>query len=91
MLITFAQDPEPTVRARAAAGLAFLVAAERGGAVATDGLQRCLHDPGTAVPANIAVTLAEAPARSSVTQDALNSLCNHASAYVRATVQSAMR
>jgi hypothetical protein len=90
VLLTLSQDPEPAVRAAAAAGLAFLVAAERGGAIAMNGFQRCLRDPGTAVPASVAATLAKTPTRSPVADEALTHLCGHASAYVRATAASAV-
>lgn len=90
VLVTLSQDPEPAVRAAAAAGLASLVATERGGAIAVNGFQRCLRDPGTAVPANVAATLATTPTRSPIADEALTRLCGHASAYVRATAASAL-
>jgi HEAT repeat protein len=90
VLVALSQDPESAVRAAAAAGLAFLVAAERGGAIAVDGFQRCLRDPGTAVPASVVATLAKTPTRSPVADEALTRLCGHASAYVRATAASAV-
>jgi hypothetical protein len=53
VLAALAQDAEPKVRATAAAALALLVAADRGGPVAAKALQRRLHDPGTSVPLSI--------------------------------------
>jgi hypothetical protein len=89
LLVTLTQDLEPEVRAAAASGLAALVAAERGGGLAVNGLQRCLHDPGTRVPASIAATLADITARGAAAEEALAQLREHASARVRATAASA--
>jgi hypothetical protein len=90
VLVTLSQDLEPAVRAAAAAGLAFLVATECGGAIAVHGLQHCLRDPGTTVPRSVATALAKVPARSPVADKALSHLRDHASAYVRATAASVM-
>jgi hypothetical protein len=89
VLVVLARDPEPEVRAAAAAGLAFLVGAGRGGALAVNGLQRCLRDPGTLVAASIAATLAEVAASTPPAQAVLTSLCGHVSASVRATAARA--
>jgi hypothetical protein len=88
MLVTLAQDPEPEVRGTAAAGLASMVAEERGGTFAAKGLQHCLSDPGTLVPISIAAALTHAPTRSRTAQKALTDLRSHLSARVRAAVGS---
>ncbi|MEO7196250.1 MAG: DUF4365 domain-containing protein [Pseudonocardiaceae bacterium] len=90
VLVALSQDLEPAVRAAAAGGLAFLVAAECGSAIAVNSLQRCLRDPGTAVPRSVVTTLAKTSTRSLVAYEALTRLCGHASAYVRATAASAV-
>jgi hypothetical protein len=90
VLVALSQDLEPAVRVAAAAGLAFLVAAECGGTLAVHGLQRSLRDLGTALSRSVATTLAKTPARSPVADEVLTTLSGHASAYVRATVAIAM-
>jgi hypothetical protein len=89
VLAALAQDLELKVRATAAAALAFLVAADRGGPVAASALQRCLHDPGRSVPLSIADALDIAPARSYAAHEALAVLRGHGSASVRAKAISA--
>ncbi len=84
VLVTLTQDVEPAVRAAAAGALASLVTIGRGGPLATEALQRCLRDPGTRVPAGVAGSLADAPARNSAAEEALIHLQGHASARVRA-------
>ncbi len=83
VLVTLAQDSEPEVRAAAAAGLASLVAAGSDDSLAFSGLQRCLLDPGSAVPFSIADTLASAPSLEAGAQEALIGLRRHPSVRVR--------
>lgn len=84
VLVALSQDPEPRLRADAAAGLAALVATARGGPIALTGLRRRLADPGTWVPINVAVTLAAQKARTQTADEILDGLLSHRSARVRA-------
>jgi hypothetical protein len=85
ILVTLAQAQDANVRATAAVGLASLVTAGGGDALAVDGLRRCVRDPGTRVPAAVAASIANAPARAPAAHEMLTFLRSHASAYVRAT------
>ena len=91
VLVTLAQASDANIRATAAAGLASLVAAGRGNALAVAGLRRCVQDPGTRVPALVAAGIANAPARTPAAGEVLTLLRGHASAHVRATVTRALR
>jgi len=83
ILVALAHDSDPSVRAVAAMGLASLVAAGQGDAVALSGLQRCLSDPGILVPHKIASVLASWPKRNQEAKDALTALSTHISARIR--------
>lgn len=85
ILLVLAQDVESEIRASAAAGLAALVAAGRGGAMAQAGLARCVRDPGVRVVSHVVTALAEAPNLSPASKDALRHLAYHHSAFVRTT------
>jgi len=89
ILAVLAQDSDPDVRAAAAGGLASLVAADSGGALAATSLQRCLHDPGTHVPRAIAIALTKAPTQSPAARRVIALLRGHASAHVRSTLNEA--
>jgi hypothetical protein len=91
ILVALAQDPDPDVRAAAAAGLASLVTTEQSNTLAVSALKQCLRDPGRKVPATIAVVLAESNGDDAVAQEALNQLRTHSSAYVRATATRALQ
>ncbi len=90
VLVSLTQDPDPDVRAGAAAGLASLVSIEPENSIVASALQHCLRDPGRKVPATIAVVLADASDRGPVTRHALDELRTHPSAFVRATVTRAL-
>jgi hypothetical protein len=90
VLVSLTQDPNPDVRAGAAAGLASLVSMESEDSIVASALQHCLRDPGRKVPATIAVVLADAGDRGPVARHALNALRTHPSAFVRATVARAL-
>jgi hypothetical protein len=90
ILVSLTQDPDPDVRAGAAAGLASLVSTEPEDSIVASALQRCLRDPGRKVPATIAVVLAEASDRGAVARHALDELRTHPSAFVRATAARAL-
>jgi hypothetical protein len=86
ILATLIEDDEVGVRATAAAGLASLVAADRGGALAVNALRRAAREPGVVVPRSIADVLRLTSERSSVAQQVLDELRSHASATVRRIV-----
>jgi hypothetical protein len=85
LLVRLCQDPDPDLRANAAASLASVIAAGNGGTLATAGLRRCLADPGTTVPQLVAKALVQAPSLAPAAQDALTALHDHPSARVRST------
>ena len=58
-LAALSSDPQPEVRAAAAAGLARLAVAGVGGPQAASALRACLDDPGIQVPAQMAATLGD--------------------------------
>ncbi len=90
VLVDLAHDPDPDVRAGAAAGLASLVSAVPEDDIVRGALQQCLRDPGRKVAATIAVVLAGDDHRGQVAQDTLDQLRTHPSAFVRATVTRAL-
>jgi hypothetical protein len=90
VLVSLTQDPDPDVRAGAAAGLASLVSTEPEDSIVASALQHCLRDPGRKVPATIAVVLADASDRGPVARHALAELRTHPSAFVRATAARAL-
>jgi Domain of unknown function (DUF4365) len=90
VLVSLTQDPDPDVRAGAAAGLASLVATESEDSLVASALQQCLRDPGRKVPATIAVVLADAGDHGPVAHQALNELRGHPSAFVRAMAARAV-
>jgi hypothetical protein len=83
MLATLIEDSDVSVRAVAAAGLASLVAAGQGGALAVSALRRAAGESGVLVPLNIADVLCRAENRSSEAQHLLSDLGAHPSARVR--------
>lgn len=89
VLVSLARDPEPSVRATAAAALASLVAADRGGPLAAATLQRCVHDPGMSVALSVAAALANEVTRSPAADTVLDGLRLHPSAAVRHQVARA--
>jgi len=89
VLITLARDPEPPVRATAAAALASLVATDRGGPLAAAALQRCVHDRGMSVPLSVAAALTNEVTRSAAADTVLDNLRLHPSAAVRQQVARA--
>ena len=90
VLLSLTQDPDPDVRAGAAAGLASLVSTEPEDSIVASALQHCLRDPGRKVPATIAVVLADASDRGPAARHALAELRTHPSAFVRATAARAL-
>jgi hypothetical protein len=90
VLVDLAHDPDPDVRAGAAAGLASLVSTVPEDDIVRGALQQCLRDPGRKVPATIAVVLAGDDHRGQVAQDTLDQLRTHPSAFVRAAVTRAL-
>jgi hypothetical protein len=84
VLAALAQDSDVGVRGAAAGALASLVAEDRGGALSVDTARRCLDEPGTHVPVQVAANLAGARTRGQVAQEILDGLRTHASARVRA-------
>jgi len=90
VLVSLTQDPDPDVRAGAAAGLASLASTAPEDDIVRGALQQCLRDPGRKVPATIAVVLAGDNHRGQAAQDALDQLRTHPSAFVRATVTRAL-
>ncbi len=88
ILVDLAHDPDPDVRAGAAAGLASLVSTVPEDDIVRGALQQCLRDPGRKVPATIAVVLADASDRGPVARHALDELRTHPSAFIRATAGS---
>ena len=90
VLVSLTQDPDPDVRAGAAAGLASLVSTEPEDSIVASALQHCLRDPGRKVPATIAVVLADASDRGPAARHALAELRTHPSAFVRATAARAL-
>lgn len=63
-VVALARDQDPLVRQHAAAGLARLALADRGGAVVRNALREAAADPGRAVPIAVAAEL-EVPRRPS--------------------------
>jgi hypothetical protein len=91
VLIALAADPDPAVRATAAAALAHLVATHLDGTIALAALRRCLRDPGTSVAVSIAAALASEATRSTAADAVLVELRSHRSAAVRRLVSDASR
>lgn len=89
VLATLANDIEPDVRATASAGLASIVAAGHGGAIAHRALLAVTADPGTLTPIAVAGTLRDAPRRGELADEVLAKLRGHMSAAVRASVARA--
>jgi hypothetical protein len=83
LLVALTQDRDPNVRAVSAGALAQLVARGQEDNLIEAAFQRCLLDPGTWVPSNIAGTLSSEPELSPVAERALHHLRGHASAQVR--------
>ncbi|WP_352243194.1 hypothetical protein [Lentzea sp. NBRC 105346] len=83
VLSPLTQDPEPSVRAAAASGLAQLVAAGIDDTLAIAMLRLCIQDTGTQVPRSVVATLASQPALASTAEDILRTLASHRSAAVR--------
>ncbi|MEU5867254.1 DUF4365 domain-containing protein [Nonomuraea sp. NPDC047529] len=84
ILITLASDEHPSVRATAAAQLAYLAGEEIAGPMALRALERCLDDPGVSVPYAIARTLATFSPDNKAARRVLVRLRDHPSAQVRA-------
>lgn len=89
VLVTLTSDPEPAVRATAAAALASLVAVDRGGPLAAAALHRCAADPGCSVPISLAAALAQETTRSPATDTVVDHLRSHRSAAVRRWIATA--
>jgi hypothetical protein len=89
VLVALARDPEPAVRATAAAALASLVAVDQGGRLAAAALDRCADDPGCSVPISLAAALSQESTRSPATNTVLGHLRYHRSAAVRRWVATA--
>lgn len=81
VLLALAQDPEPTVRATAAAGLAHLGATDRGGSTTVNGLLQALRDQGISVAH--AAALSQEDHRNVTALEVLTTLSEHPSAQVR--------
>jgi Domain of unknown function (DUF4365) len=83
ILSALIEDSDVSVRAVAAAGLASLVAAGQGGALAMTGLRRSAAESGVLVPLNVADVLSRAETLTAEAEPVLDDLRNHPSARVR--------
>ena len=82
-VLTLARDQDPLVRQQAAAGMARLAIADRGGEVIRAALRGAIEDPGRAVPLALAAELAHADSPPDDLDAIRVSLLEHASAAVR--------
>ncbi len=83
ILAALIEDPDVSVRAIAAAGIASLVAGGRGGALAVTALRRSASESGVLVPLNVADVLSRAETLTAEAEQVLDDLRNHPSARVR--------
>ena len=82
-VVTLARDRDPFVRQQAAAGLARLAIADRGGELVRSALREAALDPGRATPLAIAAELGVVELLSGELESVRMSLLDHPSAVVR--------